>query len=126
MRCLAMIRCCVMADSVWAADCLWRSLAPERQRRRAREAHLAQWPEAVDASLESLQAVPARTAGALVQTVRGLAEGINGTTGIEVAALEAHSRLLGRIQGAAASGNADASLGATALAGLLGHAESRS
>jgi uncharacterized protein (DUF885 family) len=56
--------------------------------------------------------------------VRGLAEGINGTTDVEVAALEAHGRLLGRIQDAAASGNPDASLGAPALARLLGPAES--
>ena len=105
-------------------SCYDREYAPEPQRRRAREAHLAQWPGAVDASLESLRAVPAPVAGALVRAVRGLAEGINGTTDIEVAALEAHGRLLGRIQDAAASGNPDASLGAAALARLLGHAES--
>jgi hypothetical protein len=105
-------------------SCYDREYAPEPQRRKAREAHLARWPEAADASLESLQAVPAPVAGALVQAVRGLAEGINGTTGVEVAALAAHGRLLGRIQDAAASGNPDASLGATALACLLGQAES--
>ena len=105
-------------------SCYDREYAPEPQRRRAREAHLAQWPEAVDASLESLQAVPAAAAGALLPTVRGLAAGINGLTGVEVAALGAHTRLLGRIQDAAASGNPDASLGATALARLLGPAES--
>jgi hypothetical protein len=104
-------------------SCYDREYAPEPQRRRAREAHLARWPEAVDASLESLQAVPAPAAGALIGAVRGLAEGINGTTDAEVAALEAHGRLLGRIQDAA-SGNPDASLGATALARLLGPAES--
>ena len=100
-------------------SCYDREYAPEPQRRRAREAHLAQWPEAVGASLESLQAVPAPVAGALLPAVRGLAARINGTTGVEVAALEAHTRLLGRIQEAAASGNPDASLGATALARLL-------
>src|SRR5450755_1475736 len=105
-------------------SCYDREYAPEPQRRRAREAHLAQWPEAVDASLESLQAVPAPVASALVGAARGLAEGISGTTGVEVAALEAHGRLLGRIQDAAASGSPDASLGATALARLLGQAES--
>jgi len=104
--------------------CYDREYAPESQRHRAREAHLAQWPAAVDASLESLRAVPAPVAGALVGSVRGLAQGINGTTDVEVAALAAHGRLLGRIQDAAASGNPDASLGATALARLLGHAES--
>ena len=105
-------------------SCYDREYAPGPQRRRSREAHLAQWPEAIDASLESLQAVPAPVAAALVQTVSGLAEGINGTTGVEVAARKAHGRLLGRIQDAATSGSPDASLGATALARLLGHPES--
>jgi len=105
-------------------SCYDREYAPEPQRRRAREAHLAQWPEAVDASLESLQAVPAPVAGALVQAVRGLAEGISGTTDVEAAALQAHGRLLGRIQDAVASGSPDASLGAAALTRLLGQAES--
>jgi hypothetical protein len=40
-------------------SCYDREYAPEPQRRRAREAHLAQWPPAIDASVESLQAVPA-------------------------------------------------------------------
>jgi Bacterial protein of unknown function (DUF885) len=105
-------------------SCYDREYAPEPQRRRAREAHLAHWPEAVDASLKSLQAVPAPAAAALAGVVRGLADGINGTTDVEVAALEAHGRLLGRIQEAAASGNPDASLGGRTLASLIGQAES--
>ena len=105
-------------------SCYDREYAPEPRRRRARAAHLAQWPDAVDASLESLQAVPAPVASALIGTVRGLAEGISGATDVEVAALQAHGRLLGRIRDAAACGNPDASLGPTALARLLGHAES--
>jgi hypothetical protein len=105
-------------------SCYDREYAPEAQRQRAREAHLARWPEAVDASLESLQAVPAPVAGALTPAVRGLAEGISGTTSVEVSALEAHGRLLRRIQDAAVSGNPDASLGLTALASLLGDGES--
>jgi Bacterial protein of unknown function (DUF885) len=105
-------------------SCYDREYAPEPQRRRAREAHLARWPEAVHASLESLRAVPAPVAGALAGAVRGLAAGINGTTDVEAAALAAHGRLVGRIQEAAASGNPDASLGAAALARLLGPAES--
>jgi hypothetical protein len=75
-------------------SCYDREYAPEPQRRRAREAHLAQWPDAVDASLESLQAAPAPVADALVPAVKGLAEGINGRTGAEIAALKAHGRLL--------------------------------
>jgi len=105
-------------------SCYDREYAPGPQRRRARAAHLAQWPDAVDASLESLQAAPAAAAGALAGAVRGLAAGITGGTDAEVAALAAHARLLGRIQDAAASGSPDASLGAAALARLLGPAES--
>ena len=104
-------------------SCYDREYAPEPERRRARAAHLAQWPAAVDASLESLRAVPAPVAGALAETVRGLAEGINGTTDVEVAALKAHGRLLGRIQDAAVSGDPDVSIGGAALARLLGEAE---
>jgi hypothetical protein len=105
-------------------SCYDREYAPEPQRRRAREAHLAQWPEAVAASLESLQAVPAPVAGALAGAVSGLADGINGTTSAGAAARQAHGRLLGRVQDAAATGRPDASLGAAALARLLGQAES--
>ena len=105
-------------------SCYDREYAPEPQRRRAREAHLAQWPEAIDASLESLRAVPAPVAGALAQAVNGLAAGIDGTTEAEVAALRAHGRLVARIHEAAASGQPDCSLGASTLARLLGHAES--
>jgi len=105
-------------------SCYDREYAAEPQRRRAREAHLAQWPAAVDASLESLQAVPAPVARALAGSVRGLAAGINGMTDVEAAALQAHRRLLGRIQDAAVSGSPDASLGAAALARMLGPAES--
>ena len=54
-------------------SCYDREYAPEPERRRAREAHLAQWPEAVDASLESLRAVTAPVAGALVRVAAGLA-----------------------------------------------------
>src|SRR5579863_6219492 len=54
-------------------SCYDREYAPEPQRRTVREAHLAQWPEAVDASLESLRDVPAAVADALVGAVRGLA-----------------------------------------------------
>jgi len=105
-------------------SCYDREYSPEPDRRRARAAHLAQWPEAIDASLESLHAIPAPVASALEPAVRGLAEGITGATDAEVAALEAHGRLLARIAEAAASGDPDASLGASTLARLLGDAES--
>ncbi|HEY6296656.1 MAG TPA: DUF885 family protein [Streptosporangiaceae bacterium] len=105
-------------------SCYDREYAPEPERRRAREAHLAQWPEAIDASLESLRAVPAPVANALAPAVMGLAEGISGATDGGVAALRAHGRLLARIQEAAASGDPDGSLGAAILGRLLGDAES--
>jgi hypothetical protein len=105
-------------------SCYDREYAPPALRLRAREVHLGQWPDAVDASLESLQAVPAPVADALLPVVRGLGQGIRGTTGVEVAALEAHGRLLWRIRDAAASGNPEASLGPAVLARLLGQPES--
>jgi hypothetical protein len=105
-------------------SCYDREYAPEPQRQRAREAHLAQWPDAVDATLESLRTVPAPVARALLPAVRGLIERINGRTEVEVAAVAAHRRLLGRVQDAATSGKPDASLGAAVLARLLGHGQS--
>jgi Bacterial protein of unknown function (DUF885) len=105
-------------------SCYDREYASERQRRKARETHLAQWPDAIDASLESLTAVPKPVAGALVGSIRGLAAGIDGTTDTEVAARSAHGRLLERLQQAATSGDPDASLGAPVLARLLGDPES--
>ncbi|MGO8875134.1 MAG: DUF885 family protein [Acidimicrobiales bacterium] len=100
--------------------CYDRQYAPEAERSAARRAHLARWPEAVDASLESLDAIPAPVAEALVGAVAGLAEGVDPS---ETAALVAHGRLLERVQQAVSSGTPEVSLGATTLSRLLGDGE---
>jgi hypothetical protein len=101
-------------------SCYDREYAPEADRQAAKRAHLARWPEAIDASLESLDAIPAPVAEALVVPVAGLADGVDPG---ETAALAAHARLLERVQYAADHGNPDASLGAATLARLLGDGE---
>ncbi len=100
--------------------CYDRPYAPEEERRAARQAHLRRWPDAVDASLESLDAVPAPVAAALVHAIRGLAIGVDPS---ETAALEAHGRLVGRLEDAIAGGSSDCSLGAATLQRLLGDGE---
>ena len=101
-------------------SCYDREYAPEADRRAARRAHLSRWPEAVDASLESLDAIPAPVAAALAGPVAGLADGVEAD---ETGALAAHARLLERVQHAADHGDPEASLGPTTLARLLGDGE---
>jgi len=101
-------------------SCYDREYAPEAERQAARDTHLAAWPDAIEASLESLDAVPAPVAEALVLPVAGLAEGIDpGNTD----ALAAHARFLERVQQAALHGHPDASLGSAVLTRLLADGE---
>jgi len=101
-------------------SCYDREYAPAEERQAARASHLARWPEAVDASLESLDATPAPVAAALEPAVAGLASDIDPS---ETDALAAHARFLDHVRQAAATGRPDASLGAATLAALLGEAE---
>ncbi len=98
--------------------CYDRDYAPAEVRDQAKAAHLAKWPDAIDASLESLDATPAPVANALLVALRGLAAGLT-----DPLALAAHARLQERVEQAAANGPPDASLGASTLASLLGDAE---
>ena len=98
--------------------CYEREYAPAAVRDAARRRHLAAWPDAVDASLESLDRVPRDVAVALLPAARGLAEGVD-----DEAALAAHARLIDRLQGFADDGDPDAALGAAKLARLLGDAD---
>jgi hypothetical protein len=98
--------------------CYDREYAPLEDRLAAKAAHLAKWPEAIEASLESLDEVPAPVAMALQGAVAGLAEGID-----DPLALAAHARLLERIKQAAAHGTPDVALGGATLARLLGDGE---
>ncbi|HEY0358386.1 MAG TPA: hypothetical protein VGD11_07375, partial [Mycobacteriales bacterium] len=78
--------------------CYDRAYAPEADRRAARERHLARWPDAVEAALASLDAVPAPVAAATLGAVRGLAAGLDRSRStVEAAALEAHARLVAHV-----------------------------
>lgn len=98
--------------------CYDREYAPQAERAAARAAHLSKWPDAIDASLESLDRVPAPVAASLLSGTRGLAAGIT-----DEKALAAHARLVGRLEAAVANGPAECALGAGVLARLLGDPE---
>jgi hypothetical protein len=105
--------------------CYDKDYAPAGQRRQARAAHLAAWPEAIGAALESLDRVSAPVAQSMLGGIRGLAAGIpaDADPAARDAALAAHARLVAHIEHAARSGPPDAALGGGALARLLGTAE---
>src|SRR5665213_457563 len=100
--------------------CYDRDYAPATERAAAKQTHLRQWPEAVQFTIDALDEVPAPVAAALVGAFRGLAAGIDESDAIGAAALAAHAQLVAHIEGAARDGSPDASLGATALASLMG------
>jgi hypothetical protein len=104
--------------------CYDRDYALRQERDRARLAHLAAWPQAVDAALVALDQVSAPVAAALLDGVRGLAAGIPaGAAGADAAAA-AHARLVDHVQRAAATGEPDSALGSAGLTALMGDAES--
>jgi Bacterial protein of unknown function (DUF885) len=103
-----------------------REYAPLVERQEAKRAHLAQWPDAVDMAVQSLDRVAAPVASALLGAARGLAAGIGGigaTEEVVAAATAAHGRLVAHLEGFAANGSPDISLGAAALAELMGSVE---
>ncbi|HLI44578.1 MAG TPA: DUF885 family protein [Acidimicrobiales bacterium] len=95
-----------------------REYAPAAERAEARRRHLARWPDAVDASLESLDRMPAPVAKALVGGAEGLATGVD-----DEAALDALARLVRRFEQASSNGPAECALGGEVLARLLGDPE---
>lgn len=95
--------------------CYDRAYAPQDERRAAREQHLDAWPDAVDAALEALDAVPRDVALGVLSSVHGLAEGVEDAT-----ALAAHARLVAHVERAASDGDPDPALGGAALARLMG------
>jgi hypothetical protein len=105
--------------------CYDREYASQEERDLARATHLAAWPDAVDAAIATLDAVPAPVAQALTGAARGLAAGIAGHADHEIraAALAAHARLVSHLVQAGAAGSPDAALGGDALAALMGSAE---
>ena len=101
-------------------SCYDREYAASGEREAARRRHLAGWPDAVDAAIESLDRVPAPVATALLGSAEGLAAGVPAEVPEADAALAAHARLVGHLQSFAEKGSPDASLGAAQLAALMG------
>ncbi len=95
--------------------CYDRAYAPAAEREQARRRHLAAWPDAVDAALEALDAVPRDVALGLRSSVQGLAVGV-----ADGPALQAHARLLAHVDRACVDGDPDPALGGGALARLMG------
>jgi hypothetical protein len=95
--------------------CYDRTYAPAAERAAARAEHLSRWPEAVDASLRALDAVPSPVATGLLGAAAGLVTGVH-----DDKALAAHARFCERLQHAAEHGPPDAALGSAVLARLLG------
>jgi hypothetical protein len=101
-----------------------REYASREELATARRRHLAQWPDAIDAAIASLDRVSAPVAAALLGAVRGLAAGIDPDHEPEAApALAAHARLVDHIARAAETGDPDPRLGGPALALLMGSQE---
>ncbi|WP_069461788.1 DUF885 family protein [Actinacidiphila rubida] len=104
--------------------CYDREYGSRKERAGARRKHLAQWPEAIQASLESLDQVSAPVAEALLGTAYGLAVGLEAGHGREEEqALRAHARLVARLEDAARHGDPDPRMGGRALAALMGSQE---
>ncbi len=101
-------------------SCYDRDYAPLAERAAAKQQHLSLWPDAVQFTIDALDEVPAPVATALVGAFRGLAAGIDESDAVGAAALAAHARLVAHIEAAARDGSPDASLGAPALASLMG------
>jgi hypothetical protein len=105
--------------------CYDRDYAPQAERDRARLAHLAGWPQAVDAAVAALDQVSAPTAAALLAGIRGLAAGVPADASPELRqrALDAHARFAAHVQRAAKEGDPDPALGGDGLALLMTSAE---
>lgn len=104
-----------------------RAYAPAAERAAARERHLSGWPDAVDAAVSALDAVPAPVATALLGAVRGLAAALpaDADTGVLERARAAHARLVAHLERAAAEGGPEIALGGAALARLMGSGEAQ-
>ena len=105
--------------------CYDRDYAPQPDRDRARLAHLAHWPEAVDAALAALDLVNAPVAAAMLAGVKGLAAGIpaGAPPDVAAAARAAQQRFAAQLERAAAEGDPDPALGGPALTALMSSSE---
>ncbi len=104
--------------------CYDRPYAPEPEREAAKRRHLAAWPEAIDAAIAALDAVPAPIAVATIGAAKGLSAGLDADRDpVERAALAAHARLISHLEKATVEGAPSAALGADAVAKLLSSSE---
>lgn len=105
--------------------CYDRDYAPAEVRVAAKAAHLRAWPQAADAAVATLDAVPAPVAEALLGAARGLSAGFpaDADSADRDRALAAHARLTGHLARVAEHGDPNAALGGPALARLMGAGE---
>jgi hypothetical protein len=104
--------------------CYEREYAPRAERMAARSRHLALWPDAVDAAINSLDSVPAAVAAAFLGPVRGLAGAVTSADGdIGTRAARALERLVTHLERFAAGPATAEGLGADRLITLLGCAD---
>src|SRR3954467_6095692 len=99
-------------------SCYDREYAPADERADARRRHLAGWPDAIDASLESLDMVSAPVAEALLPGVKGLVVGVDDDD-----ARKAHDRLVAHMEKAISDGDPDPAVGAEGLRRLMSDME---
>ena len=101
-----------------------RDYAPVADRMEARKRHLAQWPDAIDAAVRSLDSIPARVAAAFLGPVRGLRAAIGPADGeVGAKASDALDRLVDHLERSAAQPDSAEGLGTERLVGLLGCAD---
>jgi hypothetical protein len=102
-----------------------RHYAPERERSTARLRHLAQWPEAVDMALQSMDRVSAPMARAMLSSAQGLHAQVDRVQAGGVPddltgrAHRSVDRLVDHLSGAVENGDPSAALGAGRLAQLM-------
>ncbi|MBW5421449.1 DUF885 family protein [Streptomyces sp. BG9H] len=113
--------------------CYEREYAPAAERAAARRAHLAAWPEAVDAAIGVLDRVPAPLAEAGLGAARRLAGHVSALPALDAqeradrraaeAARTVLDRLVSHLGSLAATGDPDPALGGAALARLASATE---
>jgi Bacterial protein of unknown function (DUF885) len=104
-------------------SCYDREYAPAEQRAAAKSAHVAAWPDAIDMTIATLDAVAAPVATSLLGAFHGLAAAIDPADPHAPAALAAHARLMSHLHDVAENGTPEAALGAAGLAALMGTVE---
>ena len=100
-----------------------REYSPVEERERTRRRHLAQWPEAVDMAVTSLDNVAAPVAVSLLEAVAGLAADVPVGAPEAEAALKAHARFVAHMNTLAETGRPDFALGEGLLARVMGAGE---